>query len=395
MSKILFVNGNLHGHFNPTLPIVTELVNRGNEVWYFSSSVFKEKIEAAGAQFINADMENFYSTYKPSGNHPFYTLLEYMIKYESALIPELLKKTKDMTFDFAVCDSILGAGYFVKNIMNLPMICSNTTFVKKHLPVPDRMMEYNLHPQLDEFYRLLHATCDHYEIPIPSGYEFFSNVGDCNLVYTSAEFNSDANDFDESYHFVGPSILDRQEMMDFSWEQIEKKEIIYISLGTINTNFTSFYQLCMKALSTLDYKIVLSVGSKCDIASLGLIPDNFIVCKYAPQLELLKQAKAFITHGGFNSVSEALYYKVPVLVIPMANDQYMVAKRVVELGCGLTYALNELDETLLNNAVKALISKEQFQQAAQKIGSSLSNDLGYQTAVDVIIEFSRGIMHGN
>lgn len=395
MSKVLFVNGNLYGHFNPTLPIVTELVNRGEEVWYFSSIAFKDKILAAGAHFMDANLENFYSTYRPSGNHPFFTLLEYIIKYEAALIPVLLDQTKGIKFDYAICDSILGAGYFVKSILKLPMICSNTTFARNYLPVPDWMMEVGSHPQLDEFYRELHNTCNQYQIPVPSGYEFFSNVGDCNLVYTSSEFNSDIADFDQSFHFVGPSILERKDTIDFPMEQVEKDKLIYISLGTINTDFTSFYQLCMKAFERLDLKVVLSVGTKCEIATLGPIPDNFIVCNYVPQLEILKRTNVFITHGGFNSVNEALYYNVPVVVIPMANDQHMVAKRVVELGCGLSYSFQEIDEKILREAVETLLTKVQYRQACEEIGSTLRKNHGYQAAVEVILEFSGGIKHGN
>jgi MGT family glycosyltransferase len=395
MSKVLFVNGNLHGHFNPTLPIVIELVKRGEEVWYFSSVAFKDKILATGAHFMDASLEDFYSSYKPTGNHPFYTLLEYMIKYEVALIPRLLDQTKGIEFDYAICDSILGAGYFVKSIMKILMICSNTTFARNHLPVPDRMMEVGSHPQLDEFYRELNNTCNEYKIPIPSGYEFFSNVGDCNLVYTSAEFNSDSADFDDSFHFVGPSIFEREEKIDFPMDQIENEEVIYISLGTINTDFSSFYQLCMKALSSLDYKVVLSVGNKCEIESLGPIPDNFIVCQYAPQLEILKRTKAFISHGGFNSVSEALYFNVPMVVIPMANDQHMVAKRVVELGCGLSYSLKDLEETILKEAVETLLTQDQYRQSSERIGATLRKKNGYQTAAEVILEFSRGRKYGN
>ncbi|MGB8454518.1 MAG: hypothetical protein WCD89_19585 [Anaerocolumna sp.] len=40
MSKILFVNGNLHGHFNPMLPVVAELV-RGEK--RYGSRIFSER----------------------------------------------------------------------------------------------------------------------------------------------------------------------------------------------------------------------------------------------------------------------------------------------------------------------------------------------------------------
>jgi len=105
------------------------------------------------------------------------------------------------------------------------------------LPVPDRMMEPGFHPQLDTFYELLHNTCHKWNVDVPSGYEFFSNKGDMNLVYTSKEFNSDGEYFDDSYYFVGPSIKGRDEHIEFPFDKIQNKKVIYISLGTINTDF--------------------------------------------------------------------------------------------------------------------------------------------------------------
>ena len=55
MSKIVFFCIPAHGHTNPTLGVVRELIERGHEVLYYSYMPFKEKIEAAGAQFIACD----------------------------------------------------------------------------------------------------------------------------------------------------------------------------------------------------------------------------------------------------------------------------------------------------------------------------------------------------
>lgn len=55
MSKIAFFCIPAHGHTNPTLEVVRELVRRGNEVRYYSYDMMKEKIEATGATFISCD----------------------------------------------------------------------------------------------------------------------------------------------------------------------------------------------------------------------------------------------------------------------------------------------------------------------------------------------------
>ena len=55
MSKIVFFGIPAHGHTNPTLGVVRELVLRGHQVWYYSYNIMREKIESAGATFISCD----------------------------------------------------------------------------------------------------------------------------------------------------------------------------------------------------------------------------------------------------------------------------------------------------------------------------------------------------
>ena len=55
MSKIVFFNIPAHGHTNPTLGVVKELVSRGHQVWYYSYNILREEIESAGATFISCD----------------------------------------------------------------------------------------------------------------------------------------------------------------------------------------------------------------------------------------------------------------------------------------------------------------------------------------------------
>src|SRR5215467_14749447 len=55
MAKVLFFNLPAHGHTNPTLPLVAELVRRGEHVIYYSSEAFRPAIEQAGATFRGID----------------------------------------------------------------------------------------------------------------------------------------------------------------------------------------------------------------------------------------------------------------------------------------------------------------------------------------------------
>jgi len=389
MSRVLIINGNLHGHINPTFPLVKELVDRGEEAWYFCAETFMGKVLSTGARFITPGekMDDFYKNYRPSGNHPFYSIIEYIIKMDQVLIPSVLEQTKGMHFDYIIHDSILGGGKFLGEIMNLPMISSSSSYAMNRLPVPDRMLERGFHPQLDEFYAVLENACNKWGIPVPGVLDVFFKKGDRNIVYTSKEFHPDADSFDDSFKFVGPSIRERDEAIDFPLNELDGKKVIYISLGTINTKFIDFYKKCMNALGGSDWKVVMSVGTKTDINAFEKIPDNFILRNYVPQLEILKKADVFISHGGLNSVTESLYYGVPVIAIPMVNDQHLVTRQLIATGAGFGLKMEDITETDIKDSVEKVLSDRSYAAASRRIGESFRAAGGYKTAAETILEF--------
>ncbi len=391
MAKILFVNGNLHGHINPTLPIVRELIQRGEEVYYFSTIDFKAKLEAAGAVFMDYSeiLTPFMQQFRPHGNHPFYTLMEYMLSFDRTVIPYILSKTKDLHFDYMIHDVMFGGGNILSKKMNLPAIASCSSFVMEKPPVPDRMMEPGFHPQLDYLYSELKTAQEEWNFDSLNLSDIFFKKEAMTLVYTSRFFQPLGDSLDTSYQFVGPSITDRKEILDFSLNSGQK--LIYISMGTINNNCLDFYQKCLNAFQDESYQVVMSIGNKTGISELQNIPKNFIVKNYIPQLEVLKRADVFISHGGLNSVSEALYFGVPVIAIPMANDQPVVAKRLAELGAGLNLNMTEVTSEILNHMVNTELTDPSYRQQSWEISNTFIESGGYKKASDLIINYKKSL----
>lgn len=386
MSRILFVNGNLRGHFNPTYSIVKELVTLGEEVWYFASDMFKAELEEAGAHFISTGerIDEFNRNFKPAGNHPFYTLLEYKVKYDRAVIPILLEQINGMSFDLLVYDSYLGAGSFLPGILKIPSVCSTTTFALSRLPLPEEQLAEGFHPQLNEVYHVLKEQCNLWKVSTPNIHKYFSAPGDLTLVYTAREFNPAGESFDNSYLFTGPSIAERTEPVSFLWEKLNGKKLVYISMGTINTALIDFYQNCMEAFKNTEFQIIMSIGRKTDMTNLGEIPNNFIVRNYVPQLEILKHTSLFISHGGLNSINEAIYHAVPAVVIPLANDQYITAAQISKLGLGVTLDYNAALPDTLRNLAEKILTEPSYKENSLKYSALFQQTGGYQKAAAAI-----------
>ena len=169
--------------------------------------------------------------------------------------------------------------------------------------------------------------------------------------------------------------------------------LFYISLGTLFNEHPEFYRHCFAAFANSMYQVVLSVGHKTPLSSLGDIPPKFIVQNYVPQLEILQRANVFISHGGMNSVSEALYYGVPLLVIPQSADQPWVAKRVAQLGAGKLLPRTRATPGTLQRITGEILTNPSYAQASVHIGETLRQAGGYQCAADEIQLFILNTSH--
>jgi MGT family glycosyltransferase len=113
-------------------------------------------------------------------------------------------------------------------------------------------------------------------------------------------------------------------------------------------------------------------------------PANCIVREWVPQVEILRRASAFVTHGGMNSVQEALYYGVPMVLVPQAADQFWISTRTAELGAGVTLDSSWLKPGAIRASVTAVLSGGGYAAAAARIAQSLHNAGGHTKAADEI-----------
>ena len=384
MSNALFISMFGTGHVNPTIGLVKELMNRGEQVTYISGEEFREKIEKTGAKFKGIKNLSNSKDNKP----PLETIgrLEEMIEE----ILEIVFNAKEK-FDYIIYDAAFIIGNEVGRVLKIPTICSITTFATNENTniLSDLFKKFGpkIQPLLTSsvYINFVKNLQEKYDIKFPSIFTAVGGTGTINIVYTSKYLQICGESFDESYKFIGPSIADRKEDMFLSLETNDKKKVIYISLGTIFNNSIEFYENCFKAFDNMDVKIIMSIGKNIDVNTFKSIPSNFVVRNYVSQLEILKQADVFITHGGMNSTNEGLYYDVPLILVPQFADQPFVAKRVAELGAGIIIEKDKVTPEILKQSVVKILSDNNFRINSEKIGKSLREEGGYKKAIDEIL----------
>jgi MGT family glycosyltransferase len=398
MTKAVFFNIPAHGHVNPTLPLVQELVRRGETVIYYGIEEYRKKIEAAGAHCRTYESLSptvrfdFGSDDRSSPSLP--KIARVMIEFCERSLPFLLEASREDAPDYILHDFTCVWGKYVSQILEIPAIATIPQFPVNMKRRPDpypgmysdmaRMFLGGI-PALLQFRRTANRISQVYSVRRAGLWEMLANHEELNIVFTSRYFQPHAEDFDDSFVFVGPSIAERSETPDFSLG-FGNGPLVYISLGTILNINVSFYQHCFEAFGGTEKRLVLSTGADTDLHSLGAIPENFVVRNHVPQLEILKKADVFVTHGGMNSVSEGLWYGVPLVVIPQGSDQYFVAKRVETLKAGAALDKRRITPETLHQAVDAVLSDEGMRANIKTIQDSFREAGGFVRAADEIVQ---------
>ena len=104
----------------------------------------------------------------------------------------------------------------------------------------------------------------------------------------------------------------------------------------------------------------------------------------APQLRLLQSACLTITHAGLNTVLECLACGVPMLCLPVTNDQPGVAQRVKWLGLGKALPANRVNPQRLRQQLQALMADDEIRQNVFSRQRELSQLDGCSLAADII-----------
>lgn len=390
MAKIIVMNIPAHGHVNPTLPVVKELVEHGHEVIYYNTEEFRPQIERTGVIF------RAYPPPVPTTeelqrvvNQSLVKVTPLILKLSQHLTAFMMEEIRREKPDLVMYDLLCLWGMQSSRITGVSAIGSITTVVIEGagylIPKRDflRMIAsaIPLLPRIISSRRKLTQRYGKDSLPKV----LFPTVGTRNLVFTSRAFQPETSFIDELFRFVGPSINPATRAEFFPFEQLTRKPVIYISLGTIHSNNLAFYRQCFEAFADYPAQFVLSAGKTTDLRQLEPIPANFIVRNSVPQLDLLQHVDLFITHGGMNSVQEGLYYGVPLVVIPQQMEQALNALLVERKGAGIvlgghapygnttTQALRQAADTVLNNP--------QYAHAAQALGQSFREAGGYLQAI--------------
>ncbi len=439
MSKIVFFCIPAHGHTNPTLGVVRELISRGHQVFYYSYNMMRDKIESTGAVFVSCDEYDQEQRLDAKDGARIGKDLAFstqiLVDTTLALDDAVCEHMKELNPDCIVADSMAVWGKAVALKLGIPFVSSTTTFafnlddaVCEHMKelnpdciVADSMavwgkavalklgipfvsstttFAFNRHSakimkqspgqiigmifSMSKINKNIKRLQDK-GYPVKSVLDIIQNDNNTDtIVYTSPEFQPCSKTFSDKYVFVGPSIRPVENV-------IEKKsdKLIYISMGTVINDSVEFYKKCIEAFANTKYQVIMSVGNLINIEDLGAIPDNITISRFVDQIAVLSQADVFLTHCGMNSVNESLYYKVPLVMFPQTSEQDGVATRVEQLGAGIR--LKNINVKSIRTTIENVLNTKSYYEQASKISQGFRKCTGAKGAADKIEKMCKRI----
>ncbi|WP_243074284.1 glycosyltransferase [Microbacterium sp. SS28] len=129
---------------------------------------------------------------------------------------------------------------------------------------------------------------------------------------------------------------------------------VYVSFGSFLSVRGDVLARVAEALRREGIRAAIATGATSP-DELGPLPADWLVAPYLPQVRLLASAAAVVTHGGNNSITEAVGQAVPLVVLPFSTDQFAGAAAIERTGAGRALAPDDATVDELAEALRAVV----------------------------------------
>ncbi len=395
------------GHLNPMSTLGRALQRRGHRVTMFQLADLRERSEREGLEFAPlgeglVKPGELGDALEQLGRLAGFRALRFTIRWAGHLArvvldtaPAALSAAK---VDLAIIDQNEPAGASVASHLKLPFV--NVAHIplnrEANMPPPFVPWPFSESALARLRNRMGYRIADALLTPLTSavnrrrrewGLPWLKGPDDsfsplAQLCTLPEELDFPRSELPSCLHYLGPFIDASRTCVPFPWDKLDGRPLVYASFGTLQNRRQEQFSAVADACAELDVQLVLSAGGG-EIVTEGL-KGSPIVVPYAPQLELLPRASVVVTHAGLNTVLEALYFGVPMIAIPVTNDQPAVAARLARYGAGKVVNLNQLAGGHLRQAIAQVLSDGEYRRRAQEMKGAIARAGGVERAADIV-----------
>jgi MGT family glycosyltransferase len=403
------------GHLNTMNTLGRELQRRGHRVTVLGMPDAEANAKVAGLEFraispVDFPVGTTAKFYEDLGKLTGLAALRYTIclseKTTASFLLNAPQVIKDAGIEALIIDECIYGGSTVADFLKIPFVTASSALVNgfdNTIPPAFTTWKYNpawwarLRNRLgygvisrfsQPIYKVISAYRQKYGMPACRNINDYYSVSKLAIISQQpAEFEYPRHDLNGILHFTGPHFDSTgRKTIDFPYEKLNDKPLIYTSMGTLQNRLTHIFYKIAEACVGLDAQLVIALGGGLETQALPNLPGNPIVVKYAPQLELLQKASLTICHSGTNTVLESLFYGVPIVAIPIANDQAGVATRIAWSGVGKFITPSSLTINRLRQAIQEVLTQPSYKENALRLKTAIQKAGGVPRAVDIIEE---------
>lgn len=410
MAHLGLICPELSGHLNPMTTLGREFKRRGHRVTVIARPDARAKTESAGLEFAGVGEKEFpvgslVRTTAQLGRLGGFSAIRFTAELLRQAAVTILEQASGAIeragIDGLLVDQVTPAGDTVAEMLNLPFVSvCNALALNPDPALPpavtswryrrgsiwrarnalgDAVFRWAAKPILRE----VNARRIRHGLPRLVS-RFSQSACLAQIAQQPAFFDYPRERLAATFHYTGPwHAIESGDKLDFPWEILDGRPLIYASMGTLQNRQGPIFEAIASACAELDAQLVLSLGSRDQRLEVNLAGAPVVVA-FAPQLELLRRAAVAITHAGLNTALESLAQGVPMVAIPITNDQPGVASRLEWLGVAKVVPPTRLTVPRLRASVRSILSERHYRARAQQWKAEIGRADGLKLAADIV-----------
>lgn len=292
---------------------------------------------------------------------------------------------RDLGVDCLIADQMEPAGGLLGEHLGLPyasLACAVPMNREPHLPLPTLPFAY---PATERERQIVQGATQVFDLMMRGqgkvierqaqafGLGVRRTLDDCFSPYLQLSQCLPGFDFPRRtppphFHEVGPlrSPAVREQRLELEIDP--RRPFVFASFGTLQGGRLPLFRRIAQACRQLGIQVLIAHCGRLDAgAERRLLDDGATwVTDFAPQEAAIARADAVITHGGFNTVLDALAAGKPMLALPMVFDQPGIARRLERVGAGICLAPRLASKARLIQALGAVLADPAYRRAAER-----------------------------
>lgn len=405
------------GHLNPMCSIARELLSRGHRVTLFGVPDIQAKVATvSGLDFAQIGTTEFPlgtidRMYKELGHKSNLDGLKYTLAWmgreAQMLFAEAPAAIAARGIDLLLIDQVTSAGATIAEFLQIPFVTiCNALPINREPSVPpffttwayqdrwwakarNQMGNSLLNYLTGSVWQQILAQRRAWQLPplVDREAGFSQLLQICQL---PPEFDFPRRSAAQM-HYLGPFQAPTSAEpiafsgLDFPFDLLTDKPLIYASLGTLQNQQWDIFKTIAAACVDIDAQLVISLGDPDRDPTEIQLDGNPIVVAYAPHAALIARSSLVVTHAGLNTTIGSLSAGVPLVAIPITNEQPGIATRLARTGAGEMIPLKQLTVDRLNRTISQVLTDVSYRNRAQRMQSIVQQSGGAKRAVDLIL----------